>query len=268
MIAVSFSSVGKVYGPKPETVGPGLAEGLSKAEVQARTGHVVALRDVSLDIAAGEVFVIMGRSGSGKSTLLRMINRLAQPTSGVVRVNGVEISALDTPALEQFRKTQVSMVFQHFGLLPHQTVLENIAFPLSLQNVASGQRRARALEWVERVGLAGYGEVLPASLSSGMQQRIGLARALITGASILVMDEPFAALDPLTRREMQAEVLRLKAEFNKTVIMISHDPADAARMATRMGVLHEGRLVQTGTREDLKAHPATPEVEAFVSAIP
>ena len=263
--AVSLVALSKIYGPKPETIWPLLAEGVPKADIQNRTGHVVALRDVSLDIAVGEVFVVMGRSGSGKSTLLRMLNRLVEPTRGGARINGVNICALDTAALTQFRKTQVSMVFQHFGLLPHKTVLENVAFPLHLQNVAKVERQERASAWVARVGLSGYAHALPGALSSGMQQRIGLARALITEAPLLLMDEPFAALDPLTRREMQDEVLRLKAEFNKTVIMISHDPLEAARMGTKVAVLHEGHMAQVGTFKELTAQPASPEVRAFVA---
>ena len=267
MNAVSFSAVSKIYGPNPEITWPLLAEGASKAEIQTRTDHVVALHDVTLEIAAGGVFVIMGRSGSGKSTLLRTINRLIKPTQGEVRVNGQNICELDDAKLMQLRKTQISMVFQHFGLLPHKTVLENIAFPLSLQNIPAPERRERAQVWLARVGLTGYGEALPGRLSSGMRQRIGLARALITEAPILLMDEPFAALDPLTRREMQDEVLRLKADLNKTVIMITHDPLDATRMATRMCVLREGRLAQVGSVNELRAQPATAEVHAFVAAM-
>jgi glycine betaine/proline transport system ATP-binding protein len=267
MTAISFSAVGKIYGPTPETALALLTQGLTKADVQARTKNVVALHDVTLDIAVGELFVIMGRSGSGKSTLLRTINRLVEPTHGTVRVIGSNICDLDDTALTQFRKTQVSMVFQHFGLLPHKTALENVAFPLSLQNVPKPERTARAEQWLARVGLAGYRQAYPDQLSSGMRQRVGLARALITEAPILLMDEPFAALDPLTRREMQDEVLRLKAELNKTVVMISHDPMDAARMATRMAVLQDGRLSQVGSPESLREKPATPEVRAFVTAI-
>ncbi len=266
MTAISFSSVSKIYGPTPEAAQHLLTQGLTKAEVQARTQNVVALHDITLDIAVGELFVIMGRSGSGKSTLLRTINRLVAATRGTVRVNDTSIDQLDAAALAQFRKTQVSMVFQHFGLLPHKTALENIAFPLSLQGVPAPERTERAHRWLNRVGLDGFADSLPGQLSSGMCQRIGLARALITEAPILLMDEPFAALDPLTRREMQDEVLRLKAELNKTVVMISHDPVDAARMATRMAVLHDGRLAQVGTLESLRQNPSTREVSAFVAA--
>ncbi len=263
--AVSLVALKKIYGPSPEIIWPLLAEGVSKADIQARTGHVVAVRDVSLDIAAGEVFVVMGRSGSGKSTLLRMLNRLVEPTQGKVCINGANICALDAAALTQFRKTQASMVFQNFGLLPHKSVIENVAFPLHLQTVAKAERLERAATWLARVGLASYANALPGALSSGMQQRIGLARALITEASLLLMDEPFAALDPLTRREMQDEVLQLKADFNKTVIMISHDPLEAARMGTKVAVLHDGCLAQVGTFTELTANPATPEVRAFVA---
>jgi glycine betaine/proline transport system ATP-binding protein len=267
MTKVSFSKVGRLYGTKPEAARALLEQGVGKAEVQDRTGCVTALHDVTLEIASGEFFIIMGRSGSGKSTLLRMINRLVEPDAGTVSIDGADVAALNDVQLQDLRRHKVSMVFQHFGLLPHKSVIENVAFPLALQNVPEAEARERAKDWLARVGLAGYAEARPAALSSGMQQRVGLARALITGAPLVLMDEPFAALDPLTRREMQAEVLRLKAELNKTVVMISHDPAEAAVLADRVAVLHESRLAQVGTVDELAARPATPEVAAFAAGL-
>ncbi|MSO96712.1 MAG: ATP-binding cassette domain-containing protein [Rhodospirillaceae bacterium] len=264
MTAVRLSAISKIYGPKPEQVWPLLAAGLKKAEILARTGHAVALHEVSLDINPGELFFIMGRSGSGKSTLLRMINRLIEPTTGDVLLDGDSVCTMGATALTQLRKTRVSMVFQHFGLLPHKSVLENVAFPLNLQGTTRSQSNERAAAWLARVGLSGYEKMKPTALSSGMQQRVGLARALITEAPLLLMDEPFAALDPVTRLEMQDEVSRLQAELKKTIILVSHDPVEAARMAQRMAILHEGRLAQIGTYAALTASPANSEVAAFV----
>jgi glycine betaine/proline transport system ATP-binding protein len=264
MSAVSFEGVSKIYGARVGEAAALLAAGLGKAQVLERTGCVAALHDVSLNVAAGEFFVVMGRSGSGKSTLLRAINRLVEPSAGRVRVGGTDVGALSAAQLTHFRKTGVSMVFQHFGLLPHKTVLDNVAFPLILQDVPEAAARERARVWLSRVNLQDYALAMPGALSSGMQQRVGLARALITEAPLLLMDEPFAALDPLTRMDMQDEVLRLKADFKKTVVMISHDPAEAVRLADRVAILHEGRLAQVGTLDELTARPASVDVAAFV----
>jgi glycine betaine/proline transport system ATP-binding protein len=264
MSRVRLGAVSKIHGPHPDSVWPLLAEGRAKADILARTGHVVALHNVSLEVAPGELFVVMGKSGSGKSTLLRAINRLIEPTRGMIEVDGQDVRALDPRALLKFRQRHTAMVFQNFGLLPHKSALENVAFPLTLQNLAPNHCRRRAETWLARVGLAAYGASSPAALSSGMQQRIGLARALVTEAPLLLMDEPFAALDPVTRRDMQDEVLRLQSELKKTIVMISHDPAEALRLADRVAVLHEGTLAQVGTFKELTTRPATDEVAAFV----
>lgn len=266
MSGVIFKGVEKIFGPKPDRARAALREGDAKARVFERTGHSVALSDVNLSIEAGDVCVVMGRSGSGKSTLLRLINRLIEPTGGDVTVLGVDVGTLSQAGLRAFRQSTVSMVFQNFGLMPHLNVRDNIALPLTFKGLPKKEARDKAEPWVARVGLAGYGDTRPSSLSSGMRQRVGLARAFIAETPILLMDEPFAALDPLTRHDMQAELLKLKADFNKTVIMISHDPTEAARMATRVAILHDGRLVQTGTWASVAAHPASDEVAAFVSA--
>jgi len=265
MSRVSFSAVGKIYGANPEAARAMLDEGASKADVKARTGCVAALHDITMDIASGEFFVVMGRSGSGKSTLLRMINRLVEPDTGTLQIDGENVLAFDAARLLDLRKHRVSMAFQHFGLLPHKSVIENVAFPLHLQGVPKAAALERAQGWLARVGLSAYGGARPDALSSGMKQRVGLARALITNAPLLLMDEPFAALDPLTRREMHDEMRRLKAALGKTVIMISHDPAEAAVLADRIAVLHEGRLAQVGTADELRARPADAEVAAFAA---
>jgi glycine betaine/proline transport system ATP-binding protein len=266
MSYVVFEGAEKIYGPKPEIARALMHQGLSKTDIRERSGHTVALAGVNLAIEPQAFYVIMGRSGSGKSTLLRAINRLVSLSAGTVRIDGQDPSVLSEPALRAFRQKTVSMVFQNFGLLPHLNVRDNIAFPLSLNGIAAAAAADKAEAWLTRVGLAGYGDGRLGALSSGMRQRVGLARALITETPLLLMDEPFAALDPLTRREMQDDVLRLKAEFNKTVIMISHDPIEAARLATQVAVLRDGRLAQTGTWDQLCGAPADDEVAAFVSA--
>jgi len=205
-------------------------------------------------------------SGSGKSTLLRVINRLVDPTQGTVRVMGRDVTAMDGGALLAFRRAAVSMVFQHFGLLPHKSAAENVMFPLRVQGLAAVDARERALRWLDRVGLAGYADARLHQLSGGMKQRVGLARALVTEAPVLLMDEPFAALDPLTRRAMQDELLALQKSLGKTVVLVSHDPAEALRVADRVAVLRGGRLLQAAAPAELLANPADEHVAAFMSA--
>lgn len=264
MSEIVLDRVTKIFGPKPESVAGDLAAGASKAEILARTGHHLALHDVSLTVEPGEIVAVMGGSGSGKSTLLRTINHLVQPTSGAVRVRGQNVGELSAEQLRTFRRSTVGMVFQSFGLLPHLDVLNNVAFPLTLAGANESDRNARARRWLDRVGLGGYAKSRPSELSNGMRQRVGLARALISDPPILLMDEPFAALDPVTRRDMQDEVLRLQAELKKSVILVTHDPAEARRMASRVALLRDGRLVQAGTYDDLERNPADQEVAAFV----
>ncbi|MDX2224184.1 MAG: ATP-binding cassette domain-containing protein [Rhodospirillaceae bacterium] len=264
MSDIVLDRVSTIFGPKPDVVWPLLAEGASKADILARTGHTVALDAVTLRIEPGEIFAVMGPSGSGKSTLLRLVNLLIRPTRGAVMVAGQDLQALADAPLRAFRRATIAMVFQNFGLLPHRSVADNIAFPLELQGMAKAQRRLRAAAWIERIGLSGYAAALPGELSSGMQQRVGLARALATEAPVLLMDEPLAALDPVTRRDMQDEILRLQADLKKTVVMITHDPAEALRMADRVAVIRDGVVVQVGTMRDLTLRPADDGVAAFV----
>ncbi len=268
--AILFEGVGVLFGASPArqwlNIQDLLRDGQSKDAIRMATGHTLGLADVSFTIDPGEMFVVMGQSGSGKSTLLRLINGLVVPTVGTARVGGVDVASLNETDVLAFRRQTVSMVFQHFGLLPHRTVTDNVAFPLRVQRCERAAARRCAAEWIERVGLSGYGNAMPAELSSGMQQRVGLARALVTGAPILLMDEPFGALDPLTRRTMQLELKTLQRDLGKTVVLITHDPLEAFTLADRIALLREGRLVQLAAPEEMAAAPANKEVEAFVSA--
>ncbi|WP_457205350.1 ATP-binding cassette domain-containing protein [Nocardioides sp. P5_C9_2] len=225
--ALSVRNLWKIFGPRADAViGTPDAE-LSRAELKTKTGSVVGVRDVSFDVAPGEVFVVMGLSGSGKSTLVRLLTRLIEPTSGTVTLNGMDITSASESQLRDVRRTQVSMVFQHFGLLPHRQVIDNVAYGLEVRGVGKKERREKAAEIVDLVGLTGYEMSYPDQLSGGMQQRVGLARALAGDPEMLLFDEPFSALDPLIRRDMQNEVIRLHRELGKTMLFITHDLAEA-----------------------------------------
>ena len=226
---------------------------LSRKELQEKTGHVVGIRDVSFDVAPGEVFVVMGLSGSGKSTLVRLLTRLIEPTAGTVQLYGDDITAMSDKALLDTRRRKVSMVFQHFGLLPHRKVIDNIAFGLEVRGEGRGDRRTRAQEMVDLVGLSGYENNFPDQLSGGMQQRVGLARALAADPDILMFDEPFSALDPLIRRDMQNEVIRLHHEVGKTMVFITHDLAEALKLGDRILIMRDGEIVQIGTPDEVVA---------------
>jgi len=247
-------------------IGRLVGAGHSKEAIREKTGCTVALSQIGLTIEPGEMFVVMGQSGSGKSTLLRLINRLVQATVGTVRVGDTDVSLLSEPELLEFRRRFTGMVFQHFGLLPHRTVADNVAFPLRVQGAAAKEAREKAGAWIERVGLGGYQTAMPSELSGGMQQRVGLARALITGAPILLMDEPLGALDPVTRQDLQKELKSLQRELGKTVVLITHDPLEAFALADRIAMLREGRLVQLATPEEMAKAPADDQVAAFVAA--
>ena len=241
---------------------------LSRKELQEKTGHVVGIRDVSFDVAPGEVFVVMGLSGSGKSTLVRLLTRLIEPTAGTVQLYGDDITAMSDKALLDTRRRKVSMVFQHFGLLPHRKVIDNIAFGLEVRGEGRGDRRTRAQEMVDLVGLSGYENNFPDQLSGGMQQRVGLARALAADPDILMFDEPFSALDPLIRRDMQNEVIRLHHEVGKTMVFITHDLAEALKLGDRILIMRDGEIVQIGTPDEVVAQPADDYVRDFVSDVP
>ncbi|MEU9360385.1 betaine/proline/choline family ABC transporter ATP-binding protein [Streptomyces sp. NPDC048301] len=264
----SVRDLWKVFGPKAERVpGTDLAA-LSPAELRERTGCTAAVRDVSFDVAKGEVFVVMGLSGSGKSTLVRCLTRLIEPTSGSLAMDGEDILSMDTARLRELRRHRAAMVFQHFGLLPHRTVLDNVAYGLEIQGVGKAERRSRAAELVEKVGLAGLEDRRPAQLSGGQQQRVGLARALAVDPSVLLFDEPFSALDPLIRREMQDEVVRLHREEGRTMVFITHDLGEALRLGTRIALMRDGGIVQLGTPEEIVGSPADDYVREFVRDVP
>jgi glycine betaine/proline transport system ATP-binding protein len=241
---------------------------LSRAELREKTGCVAAVRDVSFEVYPGEVFVVMGLSGSGKSTLVRTLIRLIEPTAGRIELDGRDVIAASHDELLQLRRHTSSMVFQHFGLLAHRTVIDNVAFGLEVQGVSKAQRHARAAEVLKLVGLEDAASQFPSELSGGMQQRVGLARAFAVDPKVLLYDEPFSALDPLIRRDMQDEVIRLQEETGKTTVFITHDLPEALRLGDRIAIMRDGRIVQLGTPEDLVGSPADEYVENFVRDIP
>jgi glycine betaine/proline transport system ATP-binding protein len=226
------------------------------------------VRDVSFSVARGETFVVMGLSGSGKSTLIRCLSRLIEPTSGEVLLNGADLLAMDDEELREVRRGKISMVFQHFGLFPHRKVIDNIAYGLEVQKVDKATRHARATEVLNIVGLDGWADRYPQQLSGGMQQRVGLARALAVDPEILLFDEPFSALDPLIRKEMQDELIRLQKTMQRTIIFITHDFAEALRLGDRIAIMKDGSFDQVGTPEEIVSNPATPYVREFVNDVP
>lgn len=264
MALIELRRVTKVFGRAPKDGLARVRAGVGKEQLLAETGMVLGLHDVNLSIEAGEIFVVMGLSGSGKSTLIRHLNRLIDPTDGEVLVDGEDVLKLSTGALEAFRRRRMSMVFQRFGLMPHRTVLQNVAYGLEVRGEARSAREETARQWVETVGLAGYEGSYPHQLSGGMQQRVGLARALATGADILLMDEAFSALDPLIRSQMQDQLIALQARFNRTVVFITHDLDEALRIGTRIAILKDGVVVQVGTPAEILLAPADDYVAAFV----
>lgn len=264
----SVRNLWKVFGPKADRIPGGEHAALPPAELRAATGCTAAVRDVSFDVRKGEVFVVMGLSGSGKSTLVRCLTRLIEPTSGTVAIDGEDVLAMDRSRLRELRRHRAAMVFQHFGLLPHRTVLDNVAYGLEIQGLSKAERRAKAAELVAKVGLAGLEDRRPSQLSGGQQQRVGLARALAVDPSVLLFDEPFSALDPLIRREMQDEVVRLHREEGRTMVFITHDLGEALRLGTRIALMRDGGIVQLGTPEEIVGSPADDYVREFVRDVP
>ena len=237
--------------------------GASKEDIQASTGSVMAISDVSFDVSAGELFVVMGLSGCGKSTLVRCINRLIDPDRGEVWVKGEEITGMDDEGLINVRRSQLAMVFQHYGLLPHRTVLDNVAWGMELNGVEKSEKEARAGEALGAVGLRGWERSLPGELSGGMKQRVGLARALAQDSPVMLMDEPFSALDPLIRRDLQGELMQMQEEFSKAIVFITHDMNEAVRLGDRVAIMRDGRFVQVGTPEDVVLDPIDDFVRDF-----
>ena len=263
--SVSAKNLYKVFGRRPKDAVRKLQNGASRNEIG--TQETAAVIDASFDVKPGEIFVVMGLSGSGKSTLIRMLNGLLEPTSGSVTIAGTEIAGVPAATLRRVRQQNVSMVFQHFALFPHRTVLDNAAYGLEVQGVAKAERLERAQKIVKIVGLDGWQDKYPSQLSGGMQQRVGLARALATETDILLMDEAFSALDPLIRREMQEQLLELQAELGKTIIFITHDLNEAMFLGDRIAVMRDGRIVQIGTPEDILTDPANDYVAQFVQDV-
>jgi len=267
MSKIEVRNITKVFGPHPRRWLDAVHAGISKEDLLAQSGHTLGLRDISLSIDEGSIYVVMGLSGSGKSTLIRHFNRLIEPSDGHILIDGEDVVQLNKKQLERVRQQKMSMVFQRFGLFPHRTVWENVAYGLAVQGMPKAQRRERAQGWLEQVGLLGFEAQYPHQLSGGMQQRVGLARALATDAEILLMDEAFSALDPLIRREMQDQLLQLQAQLNKTIVFITHDLDEALRLGNRIAILKDGELVQEGTPEDILLMPENDYVQSFLQDV-
>ena len=240
----------------------------SRAEIQSETGHVVAVKDVSFEVKKGECFVVMGLSGSGKSTLVRCISRLIEPTGGQVVIDGQDVTKMDKKELRNLRRHKMAMVFQHFGLFPHRRVIDNISYGLEVRGVGKLERTEKAMEILNLVGLEGWDQMYPRELSGGMQQRVGLARAMAVDPEILIFDEPFSALDPLIRREMQDELLELQSKLQKTLIFITHDFLEAIKMGDKIAIMKDGQISQVGTPEEIVANPVDKYVRDFTEDVP
>ncbi len=264
---VEAKNIFKIFGDDPKSAQAMLQEGRTKDEIFEETGLTVGVQDASFAVNEGEIFVIMGLSGSGKSTLVRMINGLINPTSGEMLIDGTDIANCSAQQLREIRRTKVAMVFQHFALFPHKTVGENVAYGLKIKGVGAAERRERAQAALEQVGLKAHADSYPDELSGGMQQRVGLARGLASEPQILLMDEPFSALDPLIRRDMQEELIELQRSMKKTIIFITHDLNEALTLGDRIAIMHNGAIVQIGTAEEIVDKPADDYVAAFTKDI-
>ena len=267
MAKIEINNVYKIFGNNPKSVLPMVKEGSTKEEILDKTGHTVGLDNVSLKIEEGEIFVCMGLSGSGKSTLIRHLNRLIDPTDGEIIVEGTNVMSLNKDQLIEFRRHKMSMVFQRFGLFPHRTVIDNVGYGLEMQGIAEQQRKKTAMEKIEAVGLSGFENQYPAQLSGGMQQRVGLARALANDTDIMLMDEAFSALDPLIRSDMQKQLIDLQSELKKTIVFITHDLDESLKLGDHIGILNHGKLVQVGSPIDIIMNPADDYVKAFVKDV-
>ncbi|GIH60008.1 glycine/betaine ABC transporter ATP-binding protein [Microbispora siamensis] len=266
--AIDVRGLWKIFGPKADRIIGSPDADLEPAQLRAKTGCTAAVRDVSFEVRPGEVFVVMGLSGSGKSTLVRCLTRLIEPTAGELRIDGQDVRAMSAKQLRELRRHRVSMVFQHFGLLPHRKVVDNVGYGLEIQGVGKAERHEKARSILSLVGLEGHEDSYPEQLSGGMQQRVGLARALAVDPEVLLFDEPFSALDPLIRRDMQAEVIRLHREVGKTMVFITHDLSEALKLGERIAIMRAGAIVQVGTPEELVGAPADDYVADFVRDVP
>ena len=266
-VGISIKNLYKIFGPTPDKFIDAVRNGMSKQALRDDHGHVLGLRDINIDMPAGEIQVVMGLSGSGKSTLIRHINRLIDPTAGELLAGDQDVLKMNHEQLQRFRREQTAMVFQKFALFPHLTVLENTEYGLQVQHIARKKRREAAMRWIERVGLKGYEDNYPNQLSGGMQQRVGLARALTNDAPILLMDEAFSALDPLIRSDMQSVLLDLQQELGKTIVFITHDLDEALRLGDRIAILRDGEAVQQGTGQQIVLKPANDYIASFVKDV-
>lgn len=267
MTKLEVKNLYKIFGPSPHKVLDMLKNGKPKKQILKETDHGIGVNNASFTVEEGEIFVVMGLSGSGKSTIIRCLNRLIEPTSGVVYIDNQDITKCDKVQLREIRRKKIGMVFQNFALLPHRSVEENVAFGLEIQGIGINERNEKALESLELVGLKGYEKSMPSELSGGMQQRVGLARALATSPDILLMDEAFSALDPLIRKEMQDELLTLQSKMQKTIIFITHDLDEALKIGDRIAIMKDGEIVQIGNPEEILRHPANDYVKEFVQGV-
>ena len=267
MSKIEINNVYKIFGNNPKSVLSMVKDGGTKEEILDKTGHTVGLDNVTLKIEEGETFVCMGLSGSGKSTLIRHLNRLIDPTDGDILIEGTNVMSLNNEQLIDFRRHKMSMVFQRFGLFPHKTVIQNVGYGLEMQGKTEEERNKISMEKIESVGLNGFENQYPNQLSGGMQQRVGLARALATNTDIMLMDEAFSALDPLIRSDMQKQLLDLQSELKKTIVFITHDLDESLRLGDHIGILNAGKLVQVGTPVEIIMNPADDYVEAFVKDV-
>ncbi|WP_347140557.1 betaine/proline/choline family ABC transporter ATP-binding protein [Paracoccus sp. SSK6] len=266
-VKVSIRNLFKIFGEHPKAVLADVRAGMGKAELLAQKNHVLGLNDINIDIREGEITVIMGLSGSGKSTLIRHLNRLIEPTAGEVLLDGENILTWNETRLRELRRKSMSMVFQKFALLPHRTVLENAGMAQATQGTPRSLYEPEAQSWLERVGLAGFGDRYPHQLSGGMQQRVGIARALTSNAGIMLMDEAFSALDPLIRTDMQNLLIELQSELHKTIVFITHDLDEALKLADHLVILKDGVVVQQGEPQHILLNPSDPYIEAFIGDI-
>ncbi|EFQ9510614.1 glycine betaine/L-proline ABC transporter ATP-binding protein [Listeria monocytogenes] len=267
MSKIKVEELTKIFGKKASKASSLLSQGKSKTEILKETGATIGVNKASFSVEEGEIFVIMGLSGSGKSTLVRLLNRLIEPTSGKIWLDGKELSSLNKKELLEVRRKSMSMVFQNFGLFPNRTINRNVEYGLEIQGMDKEEREKNAAESLTLVGLAGYGEQYPSQLSGGMQQRVGLARALANNPDILLMDEAFSALDPLNRKDMQDQLLDLQDKMKKTIIFITHDLDEALRIGDHIMIMRDGSVVQTGSPEEILAHPANEYVEKFIEDV-
>ncbi len=265
---ITCSNVWKLFGPDEKRILKDLDPKLSRKEVQEKTGHVVAVKDVSFSIQKGETFVVMGLSGSGKSTLVRCLTRLIEPSSGKVMMDNIDVTKMNSKELLDLRRNKMSMVFQHFGLFPHRTVIENIGYGLEIRGTKKQERFKKSMEVLKMVGLDGWENNYPRELSGGMQQRVGLARAMAVDPEILIFDEPFSALDPLIRREMQDELLGIQEKLQKTMVFITHDFLEAIKMGDHIAIMKDGEISQVGTPEEIVANPIDQYVKDFCEDVP